>query len=400
MTILGVFLFNRIRTGGDRRCLELMEGLAERGNAVFVIMNTYLDYTPRHFTKIALSVKYRYRKLPPASFLFREAIKKNFPLVQKALTDRGVSAPDVIHVHGDTSLKSALFLQKKLRRPFFYASRCNDIDRARVLRKYAGLPLKKYLFSLLYGPVNVSREKQIARRADLVTFQNSRDRDIFCRRTGADAKKTVVIPGNIGLPRCAPEWENKNRSASLRNMVYVGSLHRDKGLFDLLAALKLLREKGRGDFHCSVLGREDNLREVQKTTAAWGLERFVTVEGYQDPFPFYAERDLLVYPSLYDAFPDTVLEALHTGCPVIASRTGGIPDILEHGELLFEIHDTAAIASKLEKCLAEPGYYQKIRELCAERAPRFRFDWAKEFEDAMAGLLSKDAQRQPGVKSP
>jgi hypothetical protein len=56
MNILGIFLINQIRTGGDRRYLELMEGLAARNNNVLVIMNGFLDYTPVYLKKILLNV--------------------------------------------------------------------------------------------------------------------------------------------------------------------------------------------------------------------------------------------------------------------------------------------------------------------------------------------------------
>jgi len=115
-------------------------------------------------------------------------------------------------------------------------------------------------------------------------------------------------------------------------------------------------------------------------------EQMVTI-GYADPFPYLAECDLFVYPALYDAFPDTVLEALHVGCPVIASRVGGLPDILHYPELLFESGDAAGIASRIERCITDTAYYQNLRRLCAEQAAAFHFDWAERFECAMQAYL-------------
>jgi hypothetical protein len=203
MTILGICLIcliNEIRTGGDRRYLELLESLAARGNRVFVIMNTFLNYAPKHLTQINLSVKYTRHRFLPASFLFRENIKQRLSFIKTALeSPRKI---DFIHIHGDIYLKSAIFLKRALRVPLFYASRCNDVDRARILRARGVLPLKEYLFSLIYEQVNLSRERQIARFADWAMFQNATDRDIFVKRTGYRVEKTVIIPGNVGLPRC------------------------------------------------------------------------------------------------------------------------------------------------------------------------------------------------------
>jgi glycosyltransferase involved in cell wall biosynthesis len=378
MNIVGIFLLKQIRTGGDRRYLELMEALAEKGHFVIVIMNSILGYKSCFFKQYFFSIDYTYRGFPPASFLFKRCLRKNIGVIKNIIP----ANVDFIHIHGDTHLKAALFLHHSLKTRLFYASRCNDIDRAYILRRNHTLTLRKYLFSLIYEPVNRFRERQIARFAELVTFQNSTDRDLFAKRTNR-TMRTVIIPGNIGLPRCKPEWRNKNKSTVLKSIIYVGSLHKDKGLFCLLDALKILLTNGVNDFFCYLLGREDNMDTLKKTIRSYRLDRYISIEGYKDPFPYYAKCDILIYPTFYDAFPDTVLEALHTGCPVIASNIGGIPDILGDKELLVDINDIEAIASKINMCIMKPAYYHKIRELCGKRAALFRFDWAGAFEKVM-----------------
>ena len=111
MTILGIFINNEIRTGANRRYLELMEGLAERGNTVRVLMNTHLDYKPVHFERIAIPVDYTRKKFPPASLLLffklramkREILKK-------------VAGTEWIHIHSDMNLLAALYLKKRTKR--------------------------------------------------------------------------------------------------------------------------------------------------------------------------------------------------------------------------------------------------------------------------------------------
>ncbi|MDR0644670.1 MAG: glycosyltransferase [Treponema sp.] len=381
MTILGIFLINEIRTGGDRRYLELLELLAERGNRIFVIMNIFLNYTPKHLTQIKLPVKYVRHRFPPASFLFCESIKKNLAFIKNKMGN--MQKIDFIHIHGDIYLKSAIFLKKVLQVPLFYASRCNDVDRARILRAKGGLSLKEYLFSLVYELVNRSRERQIARFADLATFQNAIDRDIFVKRTKYRIEKIIVIPGNIGLPRCKPKWENKNTSEKVQTLVYIGSLSPSKGFLDLLKALAELKERGFGGLRCYILGRTENTGQTKRFIETLNIQEMVTFEGFQDPFPYLARCDMLVYPTLYDAYPDTALEALHTGCPVIGSRVGGLPDLLKYPELLFETGDIQEIADRIEKCIREPKFYQCIRRLCAARTEAHHFDWAAQFEMAM-----------------
>jgi glycosyltransferase involved in cell wall biosynthesis len=388
MNILGIFLLNQIRTGGDRRYLELMELLAERGNHVFVIMNRFLDYAPEHFTRIELPVKYKRHRFPPASYLFKRNVKKNIKSIFADITQQYACSVDYIHIHGDTHLKAALWLRKSLSKPLFYAFRCNDIDRAHILRTSGALSMREYVFSLINEPINRSREKQAARYAELITFQNRPDCGRFLKRTGCAAGKTVVIPGNIGLPRCTPEWKNKNKSFSVKKSLYVGGISGGKGLWELLKAISLLKERGHDSLCCYLLGREENAESTKGLIKKLNVESMVFIEGYKDPFPYLADCDLMVYPTLYDAYPDTVLESLHVGCPVIASAVGGLPDLLQYPELLFESGNIEEIAARIERCITDNAFYRHIRTLCAERAEAHRFDWAERFEKAMADYSS------------
>jgi glycosyltransferase involved in cell wall biosynthesis len=389
MNILGLYLLNQIRTGGDQRYLDLMESLAERKNKVFVITNSFLDYAPRYFTKIILSVKYARHHPPPASYLFKKNIKKAIRRIREELKNYGVSSPDFILNFGDTHLKASLFLQNRLNLPLFYGFRCNDIDRAHILRSSGELSLVEVIASLIVEPVNRFREKQVAKFADLITFQNSTDMNRFFLRTGCSESKTIVIPGNIGPPRYTSEWKNRNNSSKVEKIIYVGSLSAGKGLWDLLKAIKILKDRGYTYLRCHILGRKENSKQTMRLIEKLGISDLLSIEGYKDPFPYFAECDLMVYPTLYDAFPNTVLESIHVGCPVLASAIGGVPDILQYDQLLFKSGNIQEIADKIEKCINDSVFYGNIRKLCAERALAHHFDWAEKFEIAMAEYIKR-----------
>ena len=108
-----------------------------------------------------------------------------------------------------------------------------------------------------------------------------------------------------------------------------------------------------------------------------------------EPFSALAAADLMVAPSLSDSFPDTVLEALHVGTPVIGSQVGGITEQLVHEELLFPPMNAEAIADRIEKCIREPEFYRRARRLCASRRSKFEFDWAEAWEKAIGPLISR-----------
>ncbi|HQF74551.1 MAG TPA: glycosyltransferase family 4 protein, partial [Treponemataceae bacterium] len=380
MTILGIFINNEIRTGANRRYLELMEGLAERGNTVRVLMNTHLDYKPVHFERIAIPVDYTRKKFPPASLLLffklrdmkREILKK-------------VAGTEWIHIHSDMNLSAALYLKKRTRAKLFYAVRCNDITRARILMKQGGYSVSEKIASLVYIQKKKSREKKIARHAERITFMNHDDRNHFISRTHVAEQKTSVIPGNIGLPRFTEEWKEKNASNRVQKLVYAGALSASKGFYLLLDLLLELRKRGYPYIKLYALGRTAGKNDLFAHIKDLGLGDQIIFTGYVNPFSHFAESDLFVYPTLYDAWGDVVMEAMYTGCPAIASAVGGLPDLLKYPELLFESGNVTQMADMVERAITDPEYYQQLRNLCASRVPELTFDWVERFEAEMKG---------------
>jgi glycosyltransferase involved in cell wall biosynthesis len=389
MVILGIFLINQIRTGGDRDYIELLELLAKRGNTVFVIINSFLKYKTEYVIPIYLDINYKRRGFPPASFLFKYYIKKYFSFIFKLFN--GIF-PHFIHIHGDIYLKSALYLKKKLNTPLFYASRCNDVDRTTILRFNNGYSKKEYLFSIIYQFINRHREKMIAKYADIITFLNPSDRDCFISRTYRKDNEIFIIPNNIGLPHFSDETKSKNASSHISNIVYVGSLSPSKGLWNLLTAASILKQEGI-KLHYFILGRKENIKKTMVLIKKLNIINDISIEGYQDPFPYFIKYDLLVYPTLYDSFGNVITEALHCGCPVLASNSAGPSYILKYDELLFNVGKPNEIAEKIKKYVTNKKSYCDIRRLCSERAKEFYFDWAEQFEKVMDSFLAK--QKKP-----
>ena len=117
----------------------------------------------------------------------------------------------------------------------------------------------------------------------------------------------------------------------------------------------------------------------------------MTFHGRIDrPLSLVAGADLLVIPSLYDSFPNTVLEALYVGTPVIGSDAAGIRTMLRHEELLFPRGDATALADRLQTLIDDPEAFRRVCTLAADRRETFDFDWAERWEQAIAQLLSRN----------
>jgi glycosyltransferase involved in cell wall biosynthesis len=144
-----------------------------------------------------------------------------------------------------------------------------------------------------------------------------------------------------------------------------GNLRWVKGFDYLVAALRILKERG-VPFHLLVAGEGYE----GATGAVEGLD--VTFLGLlPDVLAFTPNLDCLVVPSRLDALPRVAIEATVLGTPVIATRVGGIPEILDDGRagVLVDPEDPKDLAGALERAAKDPA---AMRALAAAALPRNR----------------------------
>ncbi len=111
--------------------------------------------------------------------------------------------------------------------------------------------------------------------------------------------------------------------------LFVGSGFERKGLTSCLYALAALKNS---DARMLVVGKDRNINSYRKLVQRLGLGPRVTFTGPQsDTRPFYGAADALLLPTLYDPFPNVVLEGMASGLPVITSNKSGSTDIIEQG---------------------------------------------------------------------
>lgn len=101
---------------------------------------------------------------------------------------------------------------------------------------------------------------------------------------------------------------------------------------------------------------------------------------------FYRFLDCFALPTLFDAFPLTILEAMASGCPVIATKVGGVPEIIgpeEEAGLLFPVGDATALQAHLRRLREDQNMRQYLREKGRARVVR-RFS----LQQTMSAALS------------
>lgn len=146
----------------------------------------------------------------------------------------------------------------------------------------------------------------------------------------------------------------------------VARLTRQKSVETLVEALAILR--GRGvEAQLRIAGDGAQRAELEQMVRAKGLDTFVTFLGMrpQAELPaLYADCDVFVLPSVREGMGLVLAEALLCGAPVIATRSGGVTDIVRDGEtgLLFPERDAIALADALEKYASDPALAARLAE--------------------------------------
>jgi len=172
----------------------------------------------------------------------------------------------------------------------------------------------------------------------------------------------------------APVSQLPGGDSSAVTLGVVGRITKPKGQMVLLNALARLSAQNKARVRVVFVGAPspengDDLaydQRLKECVTQFGLEATIEWAGYQTAVdPFYRAMDLLIQPSLSDSgesMPLSVLEALLHGVPVIASWTGGVPEIIHHGSngLLVPPGDEVALARALEHFLQDTSLRARL----------------------------------------
>ena len=210
----------------------------------------------------------------------------------------------------------------------------------------------KWFYDVLFG-------YRLLRDASNVIALNSFEADQY-RRMGIPEKKIAIIPNGIDLSEYAnlsPKGTFKRKFGipeEEKIILYIGRIHKIKGIdFLIKAYAHLINDMHYEDALLAIAGPDDGyLKEAKSLTNALSISKNVLFTGPlygQDKLEAYVDSDAVVLPSRYETFPMTVLEAYACGKPVIASKVGGLKDLIINGEtgLLFEPGNVKQLARSI-----------------------------------------------------
>jgi len=242
-----------------------------------------------------------------------------------------------------------------------------------VLRGYFG-PLRSSLFRLL--------ERWLARRTTALIAVSPQVRDDLVALRVAPAERFAVIRLGIELDeRVAGPQDGRLESRRYLGIPpdrfavgWIGRMTAVKRTDDVLVAFKQLRDGGVDACLCMVGDGPDRV-QLERRAHELGVVKDTLFLGYQEEVaPFYAAFDALVLPSSNEGTPVSAIEALAAGRPVVATRVGGVPDVVQEGEdgFLVEPGATDELADRLARLAHDPELRERMGRAGRERVlPRY-----------------------------
>lgn len=177
------------------------------------------------------------------------------------------------------------------------------------------------------------------------------------KELGINKNKVVMIPNGVDTDR----FHLRNRKEAKKQLglnqnkkylLFVGQFHEVKGLEYLIEAIAILKKRGSLSFETILIGDGPQGYTIKQWLQEKGLTNDVLVLGQRPNNEISAWMnacDFFCLPSKREGMPCVILEALSCGLPVIASRVGGIPELVsEDNGILVEPQNPHALADAIE----------------------------------------------------
>jgi glycosyltransferase involved in cell wall biosynthesis len=364
--ILFISYVSNQHSGVGNRVYYLSRELAKKGHEVHVItkqeeyvsneVNAYYVQIPKHIFKIPPV------PLPQVSIFNLLAYKKFEEIKHKIKPD----LIDVQHVH-----VSPIVHMIKERDNLAITCQGTEIGLFNLSRNYLSLV---NLVNSRFEKSTFEKSKTIIVSSDflkkeLINYYNLPSHKIVTVHNGIDIKEYEI--SNIR------KINLKDKLGVLNLILFVGGFSRRKGLHILLKALAEIKEK---DWYLIIIGGGD----LKSRKEFINLINSLNIKNKIIILPFIPSRkrelfksilfeaDIFAHPALYEPFGIAILEAMALGKAIIATRTGGIPEILTNAGILINT-SSEELKNALELLISDIELRKKYSKLAKERAKIF--DW-------------------------
>ncbi len=183
------------------------------------------------------------------------------------------------------------------------------------------------------------------------------------------SENVPIVYNGIDLSKC-----NRKTNYEIKGNVkilHIGRFMEQKNHAGLIDAFKLFHDKFPKS-ELQLIGDGPLREEIDIKVRDYRLESCVTFMGLQkDVYNYLHDADIFVLPSLYEGMPMTLIEAMGTGLPIIATCVGGVPDMLDNVSALLVPINTVEITRAFEKYYTDLNLRRHHGEAALELSKKF-----------------------------
>jgi glycosyltransferase involved in cell wall biosynthesis len=266
--------------------------------------------------------------------------------------------PDVIHIQDTFILPAAIKANESFNVPAVVTIRNSVLDETWALMfSYPISKLLKWRNKTIIGALH---------KVDYIISVSEYIKTELIQR-GITGKKIIPI---YNLPPNVNENlrnQQQNNSHSIIQLLALGQLEAFKGFSILIRSMKLIIATD-SNVHLIIVGDGSKKKKLEKLTKELQLECYIDFIGkvhYSELSQRYLDCDIVIFPSIYsEPFGRVALEAMSFGKPVIASKVGGIPEVVEDKKcgLLVTPNNPEELAEAITQLIRAPLLRQKYGE--------------------------------------
>lgn len=252
---------------------------------------------------------------------------------------------DVVHAHLVHSLYICSLAARGLKTKLVYTEHSTSNNRR---GKSYVRPIEKYIYGRYSKLISISQQTQDA----LQMWLQSKDERFVVINNGVDTKSFASI----------------HREVIPKSLIMVSRFASSKDQETVIRAMKLIDK----DATLSLVGDGENLEHCKQVAKECGVEDRVQFLGARaDVANLVAESYIGIQSSNWEGFGLTAVEIMACGKPVIATNVDGLKQVVEGAGELFPVGDENALAGIINHLLADKQYYNRVSEMCRERAQQF-----------------------------
>ncbi|MEO6722071.1 MAG: glycosyltransferase family 4 protein [Ferruginibacter sp.] len=215
----------------------------------------------------------------------------------------------------------------------------------------------------------------VLKKVDIVVCQSKYWKTLFEEVTGKpNDSKFIVIENIIDF--------NKYKDLPIRDLkkdekitiLFMGWVKKNKGIFELIAAIKLLK-KDNLNFKLIIAGMGEDYDKVVSDVESCGLADLITFRGWvlgDSKIELLSNSDIFVLPTHFEGYPNSLMEAMAAGKACIASNVGSIPDMINSMEngIIIERQDHKHLYESLKILIEDIAIRKKMAVNAREQVRR------------------------------